>query len=31
MKKERKITAPEGREIEKLKPLYGIEEGGEEC
>ena len=30
MEKERKITAPEGCEIEKLKPLYGIKEGGEE-
>jgi len=30
MEKERKITAQFGCEIEKLKPLYGIKEGGEE-
>lgn len=30
MEKERKITAPEGCEIEKLMLLYGIKEGGEE-
>lgn len=30
MEKEKIINAPEGCEIEKLKPLYGIKEGGEE-
>ena len=30
IEKETKITAPKGCEIEKLKPLYGIKEGGEE-